>query len=143
MIPLMKNAFLKEYETKKLLSEFILKTRQLSMSEECRKFEINFAQKQGCKEAVLFNSGGSANLAILQTLKNLGYLKQGDEVGFSALTWSTNVMPIIQMDLVPVAIDCAINTLNVMNSNFEKTWTTTAYYISRWQLSVPCIENDA
>lgn len=117
----MKNAFLKEYETKKLLSEFILRTRQLSMGEQCKKFEENFAQKQGCKEAILFNSGGSANLAILQTLKNLGHLKSGDEVGFSALTWSTNVMPIIQMGLIPVAIDCSIDTLNVMSSNFEKT----------------------
>ena len=120
MIPLMKNAFLKEYETKKLLSEFILRTRQLSMGEECKKFEENFAKKQGCKDAILFNSGGSANLAILQTLKNLGHLKSGDQVGFSALTWSTNIMPIIQMDLIPVAIDCSIDTLNVMSSNFEK-----------------------
>jgi CDP-6-deoxy-D-xylo-4-hexulose-3-dehydrase len=69
---------------------------------------------------VLFNSGGSANLAMLQSLKNLGLLKEGDKVGFSALTWSTNTMPIIQMGLVPVPVDCEIATLNVMSHNLEE-----------------------
>jgi CDP-6-deoxy-D-xylo-4-hexulose-3-dehydrase len=64
---------------------------------------------------VLFNSGSSANLAILQSLKNLGILRVGDLIGFSAVTWSTNTMPIIQMGMVPVAIDCDPKTLNVMS----------------------------
>jgi CDP-6-deoxy-D-xylo-4-hexulose-3-dehydrase len=113
MIPLMKNAFLNEYETKKALADFILQAGRLSMDAECHKFECKFSDFQGRKEAVLFNSGGSANLAMLQALKNLGKLQDGDRVGFSALTWSTNTMPIIQMGLVPVAIDCDISTLNV------------------------------
>lgn len=117
MIPLMKNAFLNEYETKKALSEFIMKSGRLSMDAECKKFENKFSAYQGRKEAILFNSGGSANLAMLQALKNLGYLIEGDKVGFSALTWSTNTMPIIQMGLKPVAIDCDKTTLNVMSYN--------------------------
>ena len=56
MIPLMKNAFLNEFETKKALAEFILKAERLSMGTECLKFERKFAAFQGCKEAVLFNS---------------------------------------------------------------------------------------
>lgn len=119
MIPLMKNAFLNEYETKKALAEFILQADRLSMDAECLKFERKFADYQGRKESILFNSGGSANLAMLQALKNLGQLKEGDRVGFSALTWSTNTMPIIQMGLIPVAIDCEISTLNVMSHNLE------------------------
>jgi CDP-6-deoxy-D-xylo-4-hexulose-3-dehydrase len=47
----------------------------------------------------------------------LGKFSDGDQIGFSALTWSTNVMPIIQMGLVPVAIDCNISTLNIMSDN--------------------------
>jgi CDP-6-deoxy-D-xylo-4-hexulose-3-dehydrase len=54
---------------------------------------------------------------MLQSLKNLGKLKSGDKIGFSALTWSTNTMPILQMGMVPVAIDCEINTLNMMSWN--------------------------
>ena len=116
----MKNAFLHEQETKKALADFIINTDKLSMGEKCAEFEKAFAKKQGRKEAVLFNSGGSANLAMLQALKNLDRLKEGDTVGFSALTWSTNVMPIIQMGMKPVAIDCNTKTLNVMSKNLEE-----------------------
>lgn len=74
MIPLMKNAFLNEYETKKALAEFILKTNKFSMGEKCIEFENKFANFHKRKHAVLFNSGGSSNLAMLQTFKNLGRL---------------------------------------------------------------------
>lgn len=117
MIPLMKHAFLHEQATKKALVNFILKSDKLSMGEKCNEFEKAFAKKQGCKKAILFNSGGSANLAMLQALKNIGKLKDSDFVGFSALTWSTNVMPIIQLGMKPIAVDCDINTLNVMSNN--------------------------
>lgn len=116
-IPLMRKAFLREQETKKALSDFILNADRLSMDVECSKFEKKFAIHQGSKHAILFNSGGSANLAMLQSLKNLGKLKNGDKVGFSALTWSTNTMPIIQLGLVPVILDCEPNTLNTMSYN--------------------------
>jgi CDP-6-deoxy-D-xylo-4-hexulose-3-dehydrase len=87
------------------------------MGDKCREFETSFAMKQKTKHAILFNSGASANLALLQALKNLGRLKDGDKVGFSALTWSTNVMPIIQLGMIPVPIDCSTRTLNVMSDN--------------------------
>ena len=117
MIPLMKNTFLHEFETRRALADFILKSEKLSMDEYCRKFENKFSAIQGRKYAVLYNSGGSANIAMLQALKNLGKLKNNDKVGFSALTWSTNVMPIIQMGLNPIPIDCDPTTLNVMAEN--------------------------
>jgi len=119
MIPLMKYAFLNEHETKEALAQFILKADRLSMDKECAAFEKKFAVFQGCKESILFNSGGSANLAMIQALKNLGKLNDGDKVGFSALTWSTNTMPIIQMGLIPIALDCDYKYLNVMSYNLE------------------------
>ena len=120
MIPLMKSAFLNEAETLKALSEFLLTGPRLSMDVQCGQFEKEFAEFHGVKEALLFNSGGSANLAMIQTLKNLGEIKEGDAVGFSSLTWSTNVMPLIQMGLEPVPIDCDELTLNVMSPSIEK-----------------------
>lgn len=117
MIPLMKNAFLHEFETKKALADFILRTEKLSMDIRCAEFEKQFSKKQGRKEGILLNSGGSANLAMLQALKNLAKLSDTDNIGFSALTWSTNVMPILQLGMVPVAIDCDPQTLNVMSYN--------------------------
>ena len=116
----MKNAFLNEQETKEALAKFILQAKQLSMSEQVAAFEEEFAIFQGAKHAILVNSGGSANLAMLQALKNLGRLKDGDKIGFSALTWSTNVMPIIQLGMHPIPIDCDRNTLNTMSRQLKQ-----------------------
>lgn len=113
MIKLIKSTFYKEKDTKKKLCDFINKAEQLSFGSECEKFEKKFARWQGRKYCVFLNSGSSANLAIIQTLLNLGKINRGDMVGFSALTWSTNVMPLIQLGLTPVPIDVELNTLNV------------------------------
>ena len=120
MIPLMKNAFLGEKQTRKALAEFILHAPRLSMDAKCLEFEAAFAAQEGRKSAVLFNSGGSANLAMIQALKNLGRLKDGDKVGFSAMTWSTNIMPLIQLGLRPVPVDCDPSTLNVMSGELAR-----------------------
>jgi CDP-6-deoxy-D-xylo-4-hexulose-3-dehydrase len=111
-VPLMRNAFLREDETRKALADFVLTSDRFSMGRECAGFEEEFAAYQGRRHAVLFNSGGSANLALIQALKNLGRLRDGDKVGFTAVTWSTNVMPIIQLGLNPVPLDCKPTLLN-------------------------------
>ena len=125
MIPLMRNAFINEYETKEALAEFIVKAQRLSMDSKCFEFEAAFAKHQGRKHAILFNSGGSANLALLQSLKNLSRLKVNDAVGFSALTWSTNTMPIFQMGLQAIPIDCEPSTLNISSSTLEERLNST------------------
>ncbi len=113
MIKLIKSTFYKEKETKKKLCAFIKHAKTLSIGQECRKFEHGFAAYQQRKYCIFLNSGSSANLAIIQALLNLGIIKKGDAVGFSALTWSTNVMPLIELGLHPVPIDCELDTLNV------------------------------
>lgn len=120
MIPLMRNTFINEHQTRKELADFILQADRLSMGEQCREFERKFSNRQGSRHAILFNSGGSANLALLQALKNLGALLQGDLVGFSGLTWSTNVMPIIQMGFTPVPVDCDPRYLNVTSETLQE-----------------------
>ena len=125
MIPLMKTAFHRDLESRRELAEFILETSRLSMDQQCFQFENGFAEYQGRASAVLFNSGGSANLALLQALKNLGRLNDGDRIGFSALTWATNVMPIIQLGMQPVPVDCDPSTLNCMSDNLLERLQTT------------------
>lgn len=113
MIKLAKSSFYNEAETKRKLANFILSADRLSMGKETERFETAFAKKQQRKFAVFVNSGSSANLALLQALQNIGRLKRGDRIGVSSVTWSTNIMPIIQLGMVPVVIDCALDTLNV------------------------------
>ena len=111
-VPLVMSTFLEEKRTRRALADFVAGTDFLSMGAQCRAFEEAFALYQGRRHSLLFNSGGSANLALLQALKNLGRLKAGDDVGFSAVTWSTNVMPIIELAMNPVPVDCSRRTLN-------------------------------
>lgn len=121
MIKLIKSTFYNEKQTKKDLIKFIDKADILSFSNECLKFEKNFSKYQKRKFSIFVNSGSSANLAMVQALLNLGRIKEGDKVGFSALTWSTNVMPLIQLGLTPVPIDVELDTLNVSSKTLKNT----------------------
>lgn len=121
MIKLIKSTFYEEKKTKKELLNFIQEAKHLSFGKECEKFEENFAKYQGRKHCVFLNSGSSANLAIVQALLNLGKIKQGDLVGFSALTWSTDVMPLIELGLNAVPIDVELDTLNVSSQKLLNT----------------------
>lgn len=117
MIKLVKSTFYNEAETKKKLCDFILNSEKLSMGQKCLEFETQFAKYQGRRYAVMFNSGSSANLALVQVLLNLGMLNKKSMVGFSGLTWATNVMPLIQLGLEPVPIDVSLKNLNVCSDN--------------------------
>ena len=119
-IPLMKSTFLGEQETKDALCSFIQTADKMSMGDEVLKFETSFATWQKRSYSVMVNSGSSANLVILQALLNLGRLSKGDRVGVSAVTWATNVMPVIQLGLVPVLIDVELETLNVSSKEVRK-----------------------
>lgn len=120
MIKLVKSSFYHEVETKKALSDFIINQDVLSMNTECHKFEGAFATKQKRKYAVFVTSGSFANFLLIQSMLNIGRFKKGDKIGFSALTWPTTVMPLIQLGLKPIAIDCSIKTLNTSPKILEK-----------------------
>ncbi len=120
MIKLMKSSFYHEAETKQKLINFIEGAAILSMSEQCAMFESAFAKKQGRQFAVFVTNGSLANLILIQSLLNLGQLKRGQKVGVSALTWVTNITPLIQLGLTPVALDCELDTLNVSPAILEK-----------------------
>ena len=121
MIKLIKSTFYNEKKTKKELSHFVEKAEWLSFGPQCEQFEKNFSDYQGRKFTVMVNSGSSANLALIQALINLGKLKKGDKIGFSSVTWSTNVMPLIQLGLVPIAIDVELDSLNVSSQKLQAT----------------------
>ena len=73
------------------------------------RFEADFADYLRLSEALLVNSGSSANLVALTTLTSpsLGdrRLKPGDEVVTVAAGFPTTLAPILQNNLVPVFVD--------------------------------------
>ncbi len=122
MIKLIKSTFYNEHSTKKKLCKFIMDSEQLSLGSQCSEFEKAFSDWQGRKHSVMFNSGSSANLALLQVMINLRKIKLGDSVGFSSVTWATNVMPLITMNLKPVPIDIELDTLNISSSKISEAY---------------------
>lgn len=121
MIKLIKTTFYNESDTKEKLISFIRDAEMMSFGPQCSEFEKTFAKWQGRKYCTFVNSGSSANLAIIQALLNLGKIKKGDKVGVSTLTWSTNVMPLIQLGLKVIPIDVEIDTLNVSSNKLQDT----------------------
>ena len=73
------------------------------------KFEADFADYLGLSNALLVNSGSSANLVALTALTSpkLGdrRLRPGDEVVTVAAGFPTTLAPILQNNLVPVFVD--------------------------------------
>lgn len=79
-------------------------------------FERQLAQYVGCRDAVLVNSGSSANLTCVMSLMSPQLerpLARGDEVITPAVTFPTTLAPIVQCGLVPVFVDCELGTYNV------------------------------
>ena len=134
MIKLIKSTFYHESTTKRKVADFILRSKVLSMDFECSKFEQNFAKKQKRKYSLFVSSGSMANLVLLQSLLNLGRIKKGDNVGVSAITWATNVMPIIQLGLNPIVLDCELKNLNISSKILKQT-------LNRFKLKVLFITN--
>jgi len=119
-IPLMKYSFYQEEEVKRRLAQFVMSSQRFSMGEMCKTFEEEFSKKQKRKFTVLVNSGSSANLVLLQALKSAKRLRSGDYVAFSSITWSTNVMPIMQMGFRPYPVDVSLKTINVSSAQLWK-----------------------
>lgn len=134
MIKLVKSTFYHEKETKEKLSKFIKKSNYLSLGTECLKFEKAFARYQKRKYCIFFNSGSSANLALLQSLYNLGRIKKGDYAAFSAISWPTNVTPLIQLGLTPIPVDVELDTLNVSSEKLLQV-------LKKFPLKIFCITN--
>ena len=95
----------------------------LTTGRYAHEFEEEFAKVMGVKHAMLCNSGSSANLLAVSTLKSerLGEraLVDGDEVITLAAGFPTTVNPIVQNRLVPVFIDCELGTYDATAENMQ------------------------
>ena len=87
----------------------------LTHGNNCVKFEREFAKSLNSKFSVLTNSGSSANLIAVTSMKSKKLkhrLKSGDRVVTPAVTFPTTLAPIIQNGLKPVFVDAEIGTYN-------------------------------
>jgi len=87
-------------------------------------FERQFARWVGVRQALLCNSGSSANLLAIAALtsESLGErrLQPGDEVITAAAGFPTTVNPAIQHGLQPVLVDVELGTYNTTAERVEE-----------------------
>lgn len=79
-------------------------------------FEEKLADLMGLGHARVVNSGSSANLVAMTSLRSRRLerpLEPGDEIITAAMGFPTTVAPIVQNELVPVFIDCQLGTYNL------------------------------
>jgi len=96
---------------------------QVTMGSKVKQFESMFAKYIGKAEAIMVNSGSSANLLALSLLTNPALknrIEPGDEVITPAVTWATTVYPIINCGLVPVLVDVGLETFDINVAEIQK-----------------------
>ncbi|MCX5718346.1 MAG: lipopolysaccharide biosynthesis protein RfbH [Nitrospirae bacterium] len=97
-------------------------------------FEEKFKKFLGVNNAIVVNSGSSANLLALKALMSQKLkerrIKPGDEIITVAASFPTTVNPIIQSGCVPVFCDVDIGTYNINVSEMKKALSSKTKAVS-------------
>lgn len=92
---------------------------RLTKGEKTIEFEKKFSEWIGCKYSVFVNSGSSANLLMLYSLKILNKLKN-NKICVPSLCWATDLAPVLQFNMEPILVDCNLKNLSVDLTHLEK-----------------------
>jgi len=91
------------------------------------KFEEQFANFIGVKNAIMVNSGSSANLIAFFLLSNptiKNRLQPGDEVIVPAVNWITSITPLYALGLKPVLVDVDLKNYGMDPNEVKKAIST-------------------
>ncbi len=89
----------------------VIKSGRYTMGPKVKQFEKEFAKFFRCTDAVMVNSGSSANLLMIALLK-LKY-KKGGNIIVPAVSWSTTFFPLQQYGFKLNFVDVDKETLNI------------------------------
>ncbi|MER0325902.1 DegT/DnrJ/EryC1/StrS family aminotransferase [Vibrio vulnificus] len=93
------------------------------MGNELTAFESEFAHYCGTKYAVGVANGLDALILVLRAWKELGKLKEGDEVIVPANTYIASILAITENRLTPVLVEPDINTYNLSQEGVKAAIT--------------------
>lgn len=102
------------------LVEWLKTSPQLTKGKLTEQYEALWSEKIGCKYSVFVNSGSSALLLSVYSLIEKGLLEKGDSVVVPALSWATDLSPVIQLGLKPVLCDCNLEDLSIDLNHLQK-----------------------
>jgi len=99
----------------------VIKSGRYTMGPHVKKFEQEFCDFFKCQDAVMVNSGSTANLLILALLKEK--YKLGGDIIVPAVSWSTTYFPIYQYGFKLNFVDVDKDTLNIDPQKVENAIT--------------------
>jgi dTDP-4-amino-4,6-dideoxygalactose transaminase len=90
------------------------------LGEEVKSFEKEFAAYCGVKNCISVANGLEALILIFRAYKELGMLKDGDEVIVPANTYIASILAISENKLTPILVEPNIATFNINPIEIEK-----------------------
>jgi CDP-6-deoxy-D-xylo-4-hexulose-3-dehydrase len=113
-----------EFQDREKLSKFILETDRFTQFEKVREFEKVWSNWQGIKHSTFVNSGSSADLVMMDAVKEYYNINDYSEVLVPAVTWTTNITSVIQTRLTPVFVDINLNDFSFDYEKLEMSITS-------------------
>lgn len=104
------------------LREWLGSNPWLTQGPLVKEFEESWSQWLGRSHSVYVNSGSSANLLMYSAALESGRLKNR-KVVVPAVSWSTSVMPAIQLGFEPIMIDAEEETFGIDPDALERVCT--------------------
>ena len=92
--------------------------------QELQQFEVEFSAYCGTKHAIGVANGLDALILVIRAWKELGKLKEGDEVIVPANTYIASILAITENRLTPVLVEPDINTYNLSQEGIKAAITT-------------------
>ncbi|MDY0117319.1 MAG: DegT/DnrJ/EryC1/StrS family aminotransferase [Sulfurimonadaceae bacterium] len=90
---------------------------------ECKAFDIEFAEYCGTKYAIGVANGLDALILILRAYKEMGIINDGDEVIVPSNTYIASILAISENNLVPVLVEPDLDTYLLDTNKIEEKIT--------------------
>jgi len=87
------------------------------------RFETNYSKWIGCQHTIGCANGLDALIWIFRAYKELGFMKDGDEVIVPANTYIATIIAITENNLVPVLVEPSIDTYQIDENLIEERIT--------------------
>lgn len=94
------------------------------MGEQLKKFEKEFAEFCGAKHCIGVANGLDALILILEAYKEMGFMKDGDEVLVPSNTYIASILAISKAGLTPVMVEPSLDDYLIDPVQIEKSITS-------------------
>lgn len=105
-------------------SKRVIESGWYIQGKECQKFEKEFAKYCGTKYAIGVASGLDALILIIKAYKEMGLMKNGDEIIVPSNTYIASILAISENSLVPVLVEPDLDTYLIDSSKIKDKVTS-------------------